>query len=83
MIRQFGPQFAFLTIAIDDVNNPHVFHLTFNQPDNVNFPSTASDIFLSAMENSTPFASGTIKIPTNWSTLAAAVKNNPVASAFI
>ena len=83
MIPRFGPQFAFLTIAIDDVNNPHVFHLTFNQPYNINFPSTASDDFLSAMENGTPFASGTIKIPTNWSTLAAAVTNNHVASAFI
>jgi len=84
MIRSFGPQFAFFfTIAIDDVNNPHVFCQTFNQPDNVNFPSTASDDFLSAMENGTPFASGTVKIPTNLSTLAAAATNNPVKSAFI
>jgi len=83
MIHRFGPQFVFLTIAIDDVNNPHVFCLTFNQPDKVNFPSTVSDDFLSAMKNGTPFASGTVKIPTNWSTLAAAVTNNPVASVFI
>ena len=28
-IRRFGPQFAFLTIAIDDVNNLHVLPLPF------------------------------------------------------
>ncbi len=37
MIRRFGPEFEFLTIAFDDVNSPQVFHLTFSQPDNTNF----------------------------------------------
>ena len=83
LIRRFGPQFLFLTIAIDDVNNPQVFRLTFNQRDNVNFPSVASGDFLSALEHDKPFAIGNVKIPTNWSALATAVTNNPVASAFI
>ena len=35
------------------------------------------------MEKCTPFISGNVKIPTNWSALATAVTKNPVASAFI
>ena len=35
------------------------------------------------MQNGTSFASGNVKISTNWSALAKAVTNNPVASAFI
>ena len=83
MIRRFGPQFEFLTIAIDDVSNPQVFRLTFNQLDNMNFPSIAPKEFLTAMQNGTSFASGNVNIPTNWSALAKAVTKNPVASAFI
>ena len=83
MMRRFGPQFAFVTIAIDDVNNPHIFRLTFSQRDNETFPSTASRDFLNAMQKSAVFAEGTFRIPTNWSTLATAVTNNPVASAFM
>ena len=83
MIRHFGPQFEFLTIAIDDVSNPQVFRLTFSQPDNVNFPSVAPEDFLSAMQHGTSFTSGNVRIPTSWSALATAVTNNPVASSFI
>ena len=82
LIRRFGPQFTFLTIAIDDVTNPSIFRLTFSQPDNVNFPSIAPEAFLTAMQNSTQFVSGIGTLSTNWSALTKAVTNNPVASAF-
>ena len=83
MIRRFRPEFELLTVAFDDVNSPQVFQLTFSQPDNVSFPSTASRDFLSSMEDGIPFSSGEVKIPTNCSALATAVTNNPVASAFM
>ena len=35
------------------------------------------------MEDGTPFTSGKVKIPSNWSALATAVTNHPVTSAFI
>ena len=80
LIRRFGPEFEFLTIAIDDVNAPQVMRLTFHQKDNVKFPSTASGEYLSAMKEGRVFAEGTIRLPTNWSALATAVTENPVAS---
>ena len=83
MIHRFGPEFQFLTIAFDNVNSPQVFHLTFSQPDNTNFPTTADKTFLSSMVEGTPFASGDVKIPMNWSVLATAVTKKPVASAFM
>ena len=83
MIRRFGPQFQFLSCAFDDVHNPHSFRLTFRQPNNSDFPSTAPDAFLKAMKMGTSFQSGTVRIPTNWSALAAAVTGNPVAVAFM
>ena len=72
-IHRFGPEFQFLTIAFDNVNSPQVFHLTFSQPDNTNFPCIADTKFLSSMEEGTPFTSGNVKIPTKWSALATAV----------
>ena len=83
MIRRLGPQFVFLTITFDDVSCPSVFRLTFSKlMDNLNWPCIAPQEFLTAMENRTPFATGNVTIPTNWSALAKAVTNNPVASAF-
>jgi hypothetical protein len=83
MLRRYGPEFELLTIAIDDVTNPSIFRLTFSHPDNINFPSITPQEFLTAMEQSKPFVSGNITIPTNWSALAAAVVGNPVASSFV
>ena len=83
------PKCFSLTIAIDDVNNPYAFRLTFDQPNNSDFPSTVSREFLSCMQNGTtyyvqrPGSSGTIRIPTNWSELATLITGNPVASAFM
>ena len=72
MIRHFGSQFCFLTGAIDDVNNPHVFRLTFQQSNNSDFPSTAPSEFLDKMKEGNPYDAGNITIPTNWSALATA-----------
>ena len=83
MIRRYGPQFQFLSCAFDDVHNPHSFRLTFRQPDNSDFPSTASKAFLDAMKSGTSFTSGTVRIPSNWSALAAAATSNPIAVAFM
>ena len=35
------------------------------------------------MEEGTPFASGDVKIPINWSAIVTAVTENPVTSAFM
>ena len=83
MMRRFGSPIGFVTVSIDDVSNPHVFHLTFSQQDNENFPTIASETFLNCMEQGNTFAEGKVKIPLNWSTLAKAVISNPVASVFI
>jgi hypothetical protein len=83
MIRRFGPHFVFLTIAFDDVNNPHTFRLTMRQPSNDSFPSVASKEFLNCMKDGRIFSEGNVKIPTNWSSLAKSLTENPVAAAFM
>jgi hypothetical protein len=83
LIRRFGPELTFLTVAIDDVSCPHVFRLSFNQPNNFQFPSKASKNFLDCMKFGKTYVEGDVKVPTNWSSIATAVTANPVASAFM
>lgn len=69
MIHRCDPKFELLPIAFDDVNSPQVIISIFSQPDNNNFPHTASRHFLSPVEDGIPFISGEVKISTNWSAL--------------
>jgi hypothetical protein len=82
LIRRFGPEMGFLTIAIDNLNCPSLFRLTFKQ-DNMQFPSTASRKFLDCIAEGKTYVSGNMQIPTNWNNLATCITKNPIASAIM
>jgi hypothetical protein len=73
LICRFGPEMGFLTIAINDLNCPSSFRLTFEQPDNMQFPSMASRKFLNCMAEGKTYVSGNVQIPINWSNLATCI----------
>jgi hypothetical protein len=83
LICRFGPEMGFLTIAIDDLNCPRSFWLTFGQPDNMQFPSMASRKFLDCMVEGKTYVSGNMQIPTNWNNLDTCITKNPIASAIM
>ena len=84
MGRRFGPASNFLTVAVDDVNSPTVFRLTFRSTNNVDWPALAPENFLEAMrEGSTITGHGDIPIDCSWPSLAAAATQNPVAVAVV
>ena len=57
--RRYGAPSIFLTIAVDDINNPTSFRLTFRSVDNSSFPAIATNDYFDALEsNSTIIAEG-------------------------
>jgi hypothetical protein len=49
LARRYGPASVFLTIAVDDVNDPLGFRLACRSKDNVSFPSVSDDEFGQAL----------------------------------
>jgi len=70
------------TPAVDDVNSPTVFRLSFRSTSNLDWPALAPNTFFDALEDGSDYiGSGNIPINCSWPSLASAATENPVAVA--
>ena len=83
MTRHYGPASAFVTIALDDINNPTTFRLTQQFQSNEQFPAIIEDHnkFLQSLLSQEDFHQDGIRIPTGWSERYKKVSGNPIAAA--
>jgi len=79
--RFHGGTSTFLTISLDDLNNPNAYRMTHRSMDNISFPAIVNDnaAFLHAIEEGTVLGSGNIAVDCSKSARAKAAMENPVA----
>lgn len=85
MTKRYGPGSGLITGALDDVNNPSTFRLTFETKDNTSFPSVVNESFLEDLQESKTHTfkrkERDFTIPAGYSERISQANGNPVVVA--